>query len=140
MSNMQLAKNLRYLREKNGLKQEQLKEFLNISRQAYSNYERCERTPDLDALVRLSQVYRVRIDDLVLKDLQTLDKCEEELGISSFEGMKEPPAPYTYATDEETRKVLYLTEEELDFIFDFRTLSPETRQIITGFLKSAKQE
>ena len=30
MSNMQLAENLRYLRKKHGLKQEDLKEFLSV--------------------------------------------------------------------------------------------------------------
>ena len=140
MSNMQLAENLRYLRKKHGLKQEDLKEFLSISRQAYSNYERCERTPDLDALTRLSQMYRVRIDDLILRDLRTLPASEYETVREAFDGLREAVTPYTYAKNEETGKSLYLTEEELDFILDFRSLPEETQQIVTGFLKASRQE
>lgn len=140
MSNMQLAENLRYLRKKHGLKQEDLKKFLNISRQAYSNYERCERTPDLDALTRLSQMYRVRIDDLLLRDLRTLPDPEDGSAQDAPGGLRESVSPYTCAKNEETGKSLYLTEEELDFILNFRSLPKETKQIITGFLKASRQE
>lgn len=39
MSNIQLANNLRFLRTKHKLTQDNISSLLNISRQAYSNYE-----------------------------------------------------------------------------------------------------
>lgn len=59
MANIQLAKNLRALRDANNLNQGDLSDMLNISRQAYSNYENSKRTPDLDSLLRLASFYHV---------------------------------------------------------------------------------
>ena len=39
--------------------------MLNISRQAYSNYETGKRTPDLDSLLFLARCYRISLDALV---------------------------------------------------------------------------
>lgn len=131
-ANIQLANNLRFLRKKCGLNQQVMEKILNISRQAYSNYERCERTPDLDTLVRLSLFYQVSIDDLILKDLHSTDN------LPLFGGMKETPASYySYAECKENNCSIYLTEQELDFISSFRALSKESKQIVTGFLKNS---
>ncbi len=132
MPNIQLAKNLRYLRKRNGLNQEDLKTLLNISRQAYSNYERCKRMPDLDTLVRISRFYHVPLDDLLLKNLRTSP--------AFYEGVRESVSSYTLAKCKETGNSIYLTEKELDFLSSFRSVPEETRQIITGFLNQAKQE
>ena len=50
MANIQLTENLRILRERSNLKQDEFSRYLNISRQTYSNYERGTRTPDLELL------------------------------------------------------------------------------------------
>jgi len=44
MANIQLTENLRILRERSNLKQDEFSRHLNISRQTYSNYERGTRT------------------------------------------------------------------------------------------------
>ena len=59
MSNIQLANNLRFLRRKHKLTQDDLSSLLNISRQAYSNYETSKRTPDLDSLLHISRPFQV---------------------------------------------------------------------------------
>ena len=48
MANIQLAENLRRLRTDHDYTQTQIGDKLNISRQAYSNYETGKRIPDLD--------------------------------------------------------------------------------------------
>jgi len=133
MPNIQLAQNLRYLRIKNGLSQKYLSKLLNISRQAYSNYERCKRTPDLDTLVHIAGFYNVTLDELVLKNLRTSSSL-------SFEGMRESVSSYTLAESEKTGNSVYLSERELNFLLGFRSLPEETRQIVTGFLKHERQE
>ena len=69
MSNIQLAKNLKYLREKNNLKQEDLVDIINLTRQAYSNYENLHRTPDIDTLMILANFYKVSLNDLIFCNL-----------------------------------------------------------------------
>ena len=68
MSNIQLANNLRHLRKQHELTQKDLSRMLNISRQAYSNYETSKRTPDLDSLLYLSRFYHISLDTLVLRN------------------------------------------------------------------------
>lgn len=128
MPNVQLANNLRYLRKKHNLTQDDVSRVLNISRQAYSNYETSNRTPDLDTLICLSSYYHISLDDLAFRSLPGMT--------ASSDTLRETPVSYTLTSDKNTGNSIYLTEEELNLILRFRTLSRENKQIITGFLHS----
>lgn len=128
MPNIQLVNNLRYLRKSRNLKQTDLSDMLNISRQAYSNYETGSRTPDLDTLLQICNFYQITLNDLVLSNLR------DELYSAS--GFSENVSSYTVGIDKNTGNKIYLSKEETDLIVDYRTLSDENRQIITGFLKA----
>ena len=65
MANVQLAKNLRTLRKKYNYTQKQLSSILNITRQAYSHYEQALREPGLCTLIRVSDFYKITLDELV---------------------------------------------------------------------------
>ena len=127
MPNIQLANNLRYLRKQKNLTQKDLSEMLNISRQAYSNYETSKRTPDLDSLLYLAGFYNVNLDGLVLGSLPSPD-------LAAAGSIAEQKIPYTLSIDKNTGNSIYLTEEELDIITKLRTLSREHKQLITGFI------
>ena len=126
MPNVQLANNLKYLRRQRELSQDYLSELLNISRQAYSNYETSRRTPDLDTLLFLSGFYQVGLNDLVLGNLSNPSDIS---GI-----LTEETVPYTYTMHKKTGNTFYLTDEEMDVITRFRTLSEGDKKIVTSFL------
>ena len=126
MPNIQLSNNLRYLRKQYQLTQDQMGEILNISRQAYSNYETSNRTPDLDTLLFLSNFYKVTLDELILANLKDNRRYPEKIS--------EDLTPYILTKNAKTGNTIYLTEEEMDVITRFRALSNENKQIITGFL------
>lgn len=130
MPNIQLANNLRFLRTKHKLTQDDLSSLLNISRQAYSNYETSKRTPDLDSLLHISRFYRISIDELVLDNLQsTYHTSALKTG--------EEYIPYVVmAKEKNTGNSIYLSREELDFIIKYRALSEENKQILAGFLSN----
>ena len=130
MSNIQLANNLRFLRTKHKLTQDDLSSLLNISRQAFSNYETSKRTPDLDSLLHISRFYRISIDELVLDNLQsTYHTSALKTG--------EEYIPYVVmAKEKNTGNSIYLSREELDFIIKYRALSEENKQILAGFLSN----
>lgn len=130
MSNIQLANNLRFLRTKHKLTQDDLSSLLSISRQAYSNYETSKRTPDLDSLLHISRFYRISIDELVLDNLQsTYHTSALKTG--------EEYIPYVVmAKEKNTGNSIYLSREELDFIIKYRALSEENKQILAGFLSN----
>lgn len=126
MPNIQLSNNLRYLRKQYQLTQDQMGEILNISRQAYSNYETSNRTPDLDTLLFLSNFYKVTLDELILANLKDNRRYPEKIS--------EDLTPYILTKNAKTGNTIYLTEEEMDVITRFCALSNENKQIITGFL------
>ena len=119
MPNLQLSKNLFTLRKSKSLTQKELSTFLNISRQAYSNYETSKRTPDLDSLIALSQLYHVSLDQLINHSL--LSQISETSG------------PYRLGIDITSGDTLYLSEEETDLIMNYREMNIDNRKIIKGF-------
>lgn len=65
---MTLGEKLQKLRQQQGLSQDALAERLGVSRQAVSKWERDEAQPELDKIVRLSELFGVSLDAL-LKDM-----------------------------------------------------------------------
>ena len=123
MANIQLAKNLKILREKYNLKQREISDALNISRQAYSNYERAIREPDLTTLVLFSNFYKISLDELVTGNLSCGHIME------SF-----PVYHYHNSLSSDFQKTLYLTDEELDLIMQYRSRPENDQKLIRGFL------
>ena len=67
VANVQLVENLRRLRDEHNYTQLQISKRLNISRQAYSNYETGKRVPDIETLLRLTDIYRISLEDLIAR-------------------------------------------------------------------------
>ena len=62
---MSLGTNISRLRAEHHLSQGDLAEALTVSRQSVSKWETDSSVPDLDKLVKLSQVFGVTLDELV---------------------------------------------------------------------------
>lgn len=134
MPNIQLARNLKYLRLAYGLTQDDLGAFLNISRQAYSNYENLKRSPDLDSLIRLASLYHLSLDDLVSRELSSFMESDHSVQIQEDKNF------FRLGVDRATENRIYLTKEETEFISKFRTLAPEDQQIALGFIDSRSKK
>lgn len=65
---MKLSEKLYQLRRQNGLSQEQAAERLDVSRQAVSKWESGQAVPDPDKLIKLSKLYGVTTDYLLMED------------------------------------------------------------------------
>lgn len=74
----QFSSQLKILRQARNLSQEALAEQLFISRQSISKWENGDATPDLDNLVKLAEVLKVSLDELVLGKKVDSDKNDEE--------------------------------------------------------------
>ena len=57
--------NLRELRNRRGLKVNEVAKYLCCSHTTYSRYESGERVPSIDTLLKLSKLYHVSIDYIV---------------------------------------------------------------------------
>lgn len=65
-----IADNLRYLRSRSGLTQEQVAEYIGVSRQAVAKWERGESLPDILNCEALADPFEVSLTDLVRHDAQ----------------------------------------------------------------------
>lgn len=115
MSIIQLANNLRRLRTENGCTQEQIAEKLNISRQAYSNYETGKRVPDIDILIRIADIYEVSLEQLITQT------CTGN-GI-----INETSGPYYTGKVLRSNDTIYLTEDEVNLLTHYRNAQEEER-------------
>ena len=117
MSNIQLAANLHRLRTDHNYTQAQIGEQLNISRQAYSNYETGKRIPDIDMLIRIADIYEVTLEQLLT---QTCTKT----GI-----VNETSGPYFTSRIIASGDTLYLTGEEIDLVAHYRNAGEDERKL-----------
>ena len=79
---MILADKIIELRKKNGWSQEDLAEKLEVSRQSISKWESAQSIPDMNKILKLSEVFSVSTDYL-LKDEIELDSPGETLKIDT---------------------------------------------------------
>lgn len=64
------------LRRKAGYSQEQLADLLGVSRQAISKWEGAQGRPEVDNVVKLSQIYRVSTDYILTGSASVPSVCE----------------------------------------------------------------
>ena len=62
---MNLGERIYTLRSEKSLSQGDLAEMLNVSRQSISKWENNSAVPDLDKIIKLSEIFGVSIDTLV---------------------------------------------------------------------------
>lgn len=86
---MILADKIINLRKKNGWSQEELAEKLGVSRQSISKYESAQSIPDLDKILKLSEIFGVTTDYLIK------DELEEEEYTSSQPRKRKATGLYT---------------------------------------------
>ena len=67
---MDLNEKLFELRKKNNWSQEELAEKLDVSRQTVSKWESSKSIPELDKLVKLSEIYGISLDELIKDKFQ----------------------------------------------------------------------
>ena len=133
MANIQLTENLRILRERSNLKQDEFSRYLNISSKAFYNYERCPRPPDLELLKSIADFYHITIDELLF--------CNGyKIPLYSMQPDRISEGEIPYIKCKKSDNIIYLTDEELKLLLLFRAASDEVRQIITGFLANSNNQ
>lgn len=78
---MTIGEKILKLRTKNGLSQGSLAEFVDVSRQSISKWETGQAKPDVDKIVKLSEIFHVTVDYLVKDN----DNLEDEQEIPAYE-------------------------------------------------------
>lgn len=84
---MKFEENLRELRKRAGLSQEELADHIDVSRQAVSKWENGSSYPELDKLMILCELFHCTLDDLLQKDLKDKDCVNVEAYIKNKDQM-----------------------------------------------------
>lgn len=111
-------KNLKVIREQNGLTQQQVADVLGISRSAYCGYETGRRSPDIDTLEQLIKFYNMPVDVFFQKIMSEYLYDDEFLD-----------------SQPEARYLAQLSKEETDLIVNLRIANKEARNEIISFAK-----
>ena len=89
--NMAFADNLKQIRKKKGISQEELAQLLNVSRQAVSKWEQGIGYPEVEKLLILSSQLNVSLDSLMADEIinnntSQDNHCSGRILISSYDG------------------------------------------------------
>ncbi len=103
MDDIYFSTTLRKLRKSAGLTQEQVARLLNISRSSYTYYETGKTEPTLSSLIKLSKVFSVDLEALIVPpEEQRAEMIKSDSSLSSH---------------------LYLSQDEILLLRYFRSLS-----------------
>lgn len=81
---MIFADKLIQLRKKAGWSQEELAEQMNVTRQSVSKWEGAQSIPDLEKIIRLSELFQVSTDYLLKDEIEDADRLEPSEKASSY--------------------------------------------------------
>lgn len=77
MNENYVGKNIKTLREKFGLSQEQLANKLNVSSQAVSKWETGDSYPSIDTIIRISKMFYTSVDALIT-NMNTYEELDSD--------------------------------------------------------------
>lgn len=71
---MNIGEQINNLRKQHGLSQDDFVNLFNVSRQIISNWENGKSYPDLEMIIKVSDYFKISIDELLKNDVQTVKK------------------------------------------------------------------
>ena len=99
---MNLAEKIMTLRKKRGWSQEELAMQLNISRQSVSKWESGASIPDLDKILKLSEIFDVTTDYLLKKTEEESGDWKSEREVSERPGVMQQMERAGFLEEEQT--------------------------------------
>ena len=103
-----MVKNLKFLRQRAGISQQQLADIVGLSQQSINKYENHDIEPDISALIAFANYFNTSVDFLV--------------GNTEIDHVIELVAPYD------------LTKDEADVIDGYRRLSRSEKESIKNVI------
>lgn len=85
MKNIYFGKNLKFLREKKGLKQSEMIDFIGIKQTTWNGYENEKSFPKFEDLIKISKIFDVSETELIHTNLESSSINQTEDKSSSFQ-------------------------------------------------------
>jgi len=122
--------NLKILRKKKEVSQSEVAEYLDVSRQAYNNYETGKREPSQTILLNLANYFDVSIDCLLGR--KSIEEEENQKNIEKFNEKDEKDIA------KKLENALADLERQQDgLMFDGEPLDPETSELMKISLENS---
>ena len=99
---MILADKIIDLRKKNGWSQEDLAEMLGVSRQAISKWEGAQSIPDMNRILKMSEIFGVSTDFLLKDEMELTEYVSEAPAVSDYRMVSMEEASEFLAIKEKT--------------------------------------
>lgn len=114
---------LREFRTASEYTQQDVAVYLSITRQGYAHYESGRRDPDLETLIKLSELYQVSILDFITPSSNELSPpiLREDMNYGEAEDGLE--------------KIVFLTPDEKMLLRFYKDLTPSEKKEILSLLK-----
>lgn len=75
---MGIGEKIKVARREIGFTQEEVAESLMVSRQTISNWENGRSLPDIVSVIKMSELYKVSLDELLKGDHEMMEKIEKD--------------------------------------------------------------
>lgn len=126
--NLTYGEVLRELRIFHGYKQKEISDHLNITSQAYSNYENNKRTPDIETMRKIAAFYHLSLDQLISYRNTTLLQESGSYGSEKtlFRGISDEGI------------VIPLTAKQAKMVSDILSLNAEQQDACQNFINLIK--
>ena len=112
---MILADKIIELRKKSGMTQDELAEKLGVSRQSVSKWESAQSTPDLNRILKLSEIFSVSTDILLKDELDLNQPVYTETAAPIVSSVDDTEPNLRHVTMAETNEFLAANERHAFF-------------------------
>lgn len=130
-----LAENIRYLRKQLGWSQEKLAEMLGLNRGNIASYEKGTAEPRLENLMKMMELFKVELKDLVEVDLSGMEAIGQEISDlrekANSDSAQDPENQEVY--QKRKRQLLQKLIDKDEKLQYFVRHSDEMQKILEGF-------
>ena len=113
---MIFADKLILLRKKAGWSQEELAEQMNVTRQSVSKWEGAQSVPDLDKMIRLSELFGVSTDYLLKDEIEQAEHINSSNDMPSLKRVSMEEANAFLSVKSRTAKTMGLSRKVCKFL------------------------
>jgi transcriptional regulator with XRE-family HTH domain len=118
-SDLMIHANIRFMREKDGLTQEQVADYLNMSVNGYGDIERGETDIKFSRLMQISNLFDITIAELVTQNIKNIEQSVPKISLQHHISLSKnfPNNQYVISDNTEMYKlIIELKDNEIQLL------------------------